>query len=345
MFYYTLFLFIIICLLFLSNIMKRNDFFFNSAIIISILFSGFRYNAGNDYFSYYSMIIKSTDISRLEIIPGFFINFAILFEQPFLFFLLSSSCYIFSISYFCKKNSQHKNLSFLLFLLLPLSFLTSFGYVRQFMSIGFYLVALSLFLNGKKKTSFLFMLLSVFSHSSSLIFIPFILFSNFLSKRKISLLISIPLIILSLFFSWLIKEHAYLAGNYQHYITGSNVIEAGKKIGYICFLILAYFYFFSFKIKGRKNIYFFNTFVIFVILYALLMDFGEYVVRITYILFPSSYILFAATLLRKKELKILQLLIITMLGFSMFYSTLYLASKNTTRDFLTNYSFIFLKDN
>lgn len=74
------------------------------------------------------------------------------------------------------------------------------------------------------------------------------------------------------------------------------------------------------------------------------MDFGEYVVRISYILFPISYILFSSTLLKNKNLRLLQLLAIILFGLSMFYTTLYLASKNTTRDFLTNYSFIFLKN-
>lgn len=117
-----------------------------------------------------------------------------------------------------------------------------------------------------------------------------------------------------------------------------------KKIGYICLLLLIYFYTLSIRIKNKNNIYFFNIFVIFVILYILLMDFGEYVVRISYILFPISYILFSSTLLKNKNLRLLQLLAIILFGLSMFYTTLYLASKNTTRDFLTNYSFIFLKN-
>lgn len=343
MFYYTLFLLIVLCLLILSNKIK-NDFFFYILVIITVLFSGLRYDAGNDFFSYYSMITNVVDINRLELIPRLLIEIAIAFEQPFLFFLLSSTCYIFSIAYFCKKNSQNKELSFLLFILLPLSFLTSFGYIRQYMSIGFYLVALSLFLNKKKKKSFIFMLLAILSHTSSIIFIPLIILHKIISRKKINILITISLIIASYSFSWIIKEYSYLAGNYQHYITGENVIDAGKKIGYICLLLLIYFYTLSIRIKNKNNIYFFNIFVIFVILYILLMDFGEYVVRISYILFPISYILFSSTLLKNKNLRLLQLLAIILFGLSMFYTTLYLASKNTTRDFLTNYSFIFLKN-
>ncbi|MDM3565042.1 EpsG family protein [Proteus vulgaris] len=343
MIYYSIFLLFCTCTLTLSRTVKGNNFFYYLTIIMVIVFSGFRYDAGNDFFTYYAMINGNVKIERLEIIPKLFIELAVYYKKPFLFFLLSSLCYISSIAYFCKKNSNNKEFSFFLFLILPLSFLTSLGYVRQFMSIGFYLVALSLYINERKKSSLLFMLFSVLCHTSSIALLPIIFLYKLLSKKKIPFFIAAIMIIFAFTSSWLVKEYAYLAGNYQHYITGSKVISAGKKIGYISLFILMLFYFFIRKIKTKNDIYFFNIFFIFVSSYILLMTFGEYVVRITYILFPMSYLLFSIILYKKKEVKILQMILISIFGILMYYSTLYFSAHNETRDFLTNYSFIFMQ--
>ncbi|SPY94793.1 Uncharacterised protein [Proteus mirabilis] len=192
------------------------------------------------------------------------------------------------------------------------------------MSIGFYLVALSLFLNKKKKKSFIFMLLAILSHTSSIIFIPLIILHKIISRKKNKYFNYNILIIASYSFSWIIKEYSYLAGNYQHYITGEKCNRCReKKIGYICLLLLIYFYTLSIRIKNKNNIYFFNIFVIFVILYILLMDFWRICsLELVTFYFLSSYILFSSTLLKNKNLRLLQLLAIILFGLSMFYTTL-----------------------
>ncbi|MRF68171.1 hypothetical protein GIJ48_16990 [Escherichia coli] len=339
--YYSIFIITSSFLLLLSSVLKKTNIFFYLAVFFSVFFSGFRFNAGNDFPTYYAMAIGWVDYSRLEFIPRIIMELSVYLNSPSIFFFITSVIYITCVSLFCRKMSENKELSFFLFLVLPLSFLTSLGYVRQFISIGFFIAALSFYIENKRKTSILFMIFSVLCHATAVFAIPFIFLFNILSRRKVPLFISIILIMISYASSKLIYEFAYLTGDYQHYITGTNVVEAGKKIGYVCISLLAYFYIFGKKINKEKDIYFFNIFLIFCCIYVLLMDFGEYVVRIAYFFFPAAWILFPKTIRFKGLAGIFQAALIVIFGLLMYYATLYFALMNTTRDFLTNYSFIF----
>ncbi|EOE2707078.1 TPA: EpsG family protein [Proteus mirabilis] len=344
MIYYSIFIFSSTILLFLSRLVKGTNFLFYTAVFMAILFSGFRYDAGNDYPTYYAMATGYVNYDRLELIPKLIMDVSFFSESPAIFFFVTSFIYIICVQYFCCKLSENKELSFLLFLLFPLSFLTSFGYVRQFLSIGFFICAIAMRVENKNKTSLFFVLLSIACHMSAVFFIPIILFKKVLSKRKIPLIISVVVIVLSILFSSLVVRYSYLAGRYEHYINGANVIDAGKKIGYISIALLAYLYIFGRKIRTSSEIYLFNIYVVFCVMYAFLMNFGEYVVRVSYFLFPVFWVLIPKTIILKGSIfKYIQILLIASFGFLMFFTTLYLASTNPTRDFLTDYSIIFLK--
>ncbi|MBQ0439248.1 EpsG family protein, partial [Providencia rettgeri] len=223
--YYSLFIITSSFLLLLSKVVKTTNFFFYLAIFVTIFYSGFRFNAGNDFPTYYAMSTGWLDYSRLEPIPRVIMELSVYLNTPAIFFFITSTLYILCVSLFCRKMSDNKELSFFLFLVLPLSFLTSLGYVRQFMSIGFFIAALSLYIDGKTKFSFLFMIFSILCHATAIFAIPCIFLFKILSRRKIPFLLSIVLMVLAYTSSKLIYEFAYLAGDYQHYITGTNVIE------------------------------------------------------------------------------------------------------------------------
>lgn len=342
MIYYSLFIASSVFLLFLSRLVKGTAFLFYSVVLFSIFFSGLRFNAGNDFPTYYGMSTGTIGYDRLELIPKTIMDVSVYFDAPFIFFLITSAVYISCVAYFCSKLSDNKELSFLIFLLFPLSFLTSLGYVRQFMSIGFFLCALVSRLENKNTKSLLFMISSIFCHASSVFFIPVIIFNKILSKKKIPAILSLSIIVFAVLSSKIILNYSYLAGRYEHYLTGSNVVDAGKKIGYISMLLLAYLYILGKNIKSNKDVFLFNVYVIFCVIYAFLMDFGEYVVRISYFLFPSLWILMTKTIILKgKSQKYLQIFLIISFGLVMFFTTLYLAKNNPTRDFLTDYSIIF----
>lgn len=341
--FYSLFLALSSIFLFLSSVNKKTHVFFYFAVFLSVIFSGLRYDAGNDFPTYYEMTKGYIDYSRLEVIPKLLMDISVANDSPLIFFFMSSMIYISCVSIFCIKMSKNKEMSFFLFLVLPLSFLTSLGYVRQFMSIGFFMAAIAFYANGSRKISILMCVCSVLCHSSSIFAIPLVFLYRFLSSRKIPFLVSICFILFSILSANIIYEYAYLAGRYQHYITGSNVVDSGKKIGYLCIGVMVYFYLFRKKIVTKNEIYAFNLFVIFCVIYSGLMDFGEYVSRVAYFLFPAAWVVFPSTISFKGGSRLMQAFMVLLFGVAMFYTTLYLAHSNPTRDFLTNYELILFK--
>jgi len=344
MLYYSVFLIVSALILTLSRAYGNSKSLFFVAVLIAILFSGLRFDAGNDYFTYFNMVRGYYWYDTLEPSSVLLLSIAKAYKSPMLFFLMTSAIYISCVAFFCLKRSSNPQLSFFLFLILPLSLLTSFGYVRQYVAIGLFLVALSNFIDKKYTLFLVFTLLSFTFHSSSVIFLSIFVLYKFLSARIYSIYIYSLFMVVAFFLSTVIVEYAYLAGRYQHYITGTNVIDSGKKIGVVCVLLFYYFYFSNKKIESKQNIFMFNTYYVFALMYLTLMEFGEYVARIAYYLFPMAYVLFVETLSKIKIRSQVQIILVIMFGLSMFYATLYFASKNETRDFLTNYKVILFED-
>ncbi|HFI6264113.1 TPA: EpsG family protein [Escherichia coli] len=318
----------------------RLKIFFLFSVLAAVFFSGVRYDAGNDYFTYYGMVKGEYWFDNIEISPRLILSLAKSYQSPMIFFLITSAIYISSVAYFCWKQSKKPEISFFLFLLLPLSLLTSFGYVRQYVAIGLFLVSLSAFIDKKYFISFLFIIFSVSFHTSAIVFAFAFVFHRLLSYRVYPIWLYVLIMTFSYPLSLLIVNYAYLAGNYQEYITGTNVIDSGKKIGLICVSLFFYFWLFRRKLSSSVDVYFFNLYYVFSLIYLVLMDFGEYVSRISYYLMPCAYILFVSTLSSQRNTRLFQLSSVIIFGLVMFYATLYFASINPSRDFLTNYSVI-----
>ncbi|HEM8181538.1 TPA: EpsG family protein [Providencia rettgeri] len=344
MVYYLIFISFSAFMLSLSKACNNSRFLFLIAILGAVFFSGLRFDAGNDYFTYYNMVKGYYWFDTLEPSSVLLLSFAKEHNSPMLFFLTTSSIYILSVAYFCIKRSSNPQLSFFLFLVLPLSLLTSFGYVRQYVAIGLFLVAISKFLDKKYITCAVFLILASTFHSSALLFVFILILYKFLSSRVYSILIYAGLMILAFMISSILTEYAYLAGKYQHYITGKNTVDSGKKIGIVCVVLFYYFYAFRRNLESKQDFFMLNTYYVFALLYLTLMEFGEYVSRIAYYLFPVAYVLFVKTLAKKGSTRQAQLILITCFGLSMFFATLYFASVNSTRDFLTNYKVILFED-
>ncbi|QZN97774.1 EpsG family protein [Symbiopectobacterium purcellii] len=317
---------------------EASGFFFRWAVFVTMVFSGFRYDAGNDFFTYQDMIKGTFPYDKLEPISKALIEISSYFGESWVFFLITSIIYIYSVYYFCKELSDRPQFSFFLFCVLPLSFLTSFGYVRQFLAIGFFCIALVHFLYGRKLKFWLFFVLSLMCHYSAIFFLPIFLLYGFLSKRVYPLVVYLIFIGVAFASSGYVLLASKYVGVYGAYIDGERFIDSGRKIGYVVIALFFYFYIFSLKERKKLNVFLLNVYFVFSCAYALLMPFGEYIVRIIYFLFPSAYILFSSTLVSNVKLRLVQSIGVICFGIALYFATLYFATTNGVRDFLTNYS-------
>ncbi|WP_416370945.1 EpsG family protein [Vibrio cholerae] len=313
-------------------------------VFITIIFSGLRYDAGNDYFTYHAMVDGQYPYSNIEILPRLIVMISSYFGSPWLFFFITSLLYVGCIAYFCRTKSSNPELSFLLFILMPISFLTSFGYVRQYLGIGFFTLTISFLLDRRKLLAASYFTLAILSHTSVLFFFPILLMFRFLRARiypwwcylvaPLLLLVSMDVAINILI--------DYV--KYGQYFSDALKTTAGKKIGYVCLLFFMLFFVFRKYIRNETETLYFNVYFICTILYLMLMSYGEYVVRVAYYLFPASYVLFPI-LCRwggRRHAYLTSYVLISM-GIMLFSLTLYFAHTNLNRDFLLNYSIYFLR--
>lgn len=142
---------------------------------IMILIGGFRDRIGWDYYSYTNWYLKGTRDDGLEL--GFLAILRIFrylnLDYHFLFFFFSFFTYLFAylgIRKYIKKSS----LSMVLYILIPVLFLYSFTYIRQFLSVTIAFYAFSFLLDKKYLNYFLLMFVGVSIHYSCLL--PFIFF-------------------------------------------------------------------------------------------------------------------------------------------------------------------------
>lgn len=311
---------------------------------IAIVYSGFRYDAGNDYFTYHAMVEGDHPYANIELIPRLIIEVSSYLDMPWFFFLVTSILYISSISYFCRTKSLNPEFSFLCFILMPLSYLTSFGYVRQYLGIGFFILSTSFMLDRRNILAFIYFIFAFLSHSSALIFLPILFITQLLQARVYPwwsyLLVTFFIVIFSDIIIGLSGDYI----KYGQYFSEALKSTAGKKIGYICLGLFFLFFFASRAAKNKVEVFYFNVYFLCTIIYLVLMSFGEYVVRISYYLFPASYILFPMIVrcFNSRQVYFISYLLI-FFGLLCYGATLYLAHMNVNRDFLLNYSFYFFR--
>ncbi len=142
---------------------------------ILILIGGFRDRIGWDYRSYTNWYLNGTRDDGLEFgFLGIMKIFRYLnLDYHFLFFFFSFFTYLFAylgIRKFTKKSS----LPLVLYFLIPVFFLYSFTYIRQFLSVTIAFYAFSYLLERKYISYFLLMFVGISIHYSCIF--PFIVF-------------------------------------------------------------------------------------------------------------------------------------------------------------------------
>lgn len=154
--------------------------FWYMSVFISIIFSGFRYNVGVDYSNYfiYFSSIGSEAITLYE--PATVIISKLLFFFPadvWIVFIVYSFFTILGISFFLRKFSPNPELSFFLFLTIPIYYLATFNGVRQWCAISLFSVSLVFLLEKKNIKMFFALLFAAMFHMSAFfmfILIPFL---------------------------------------------------------------------------------------------------------------------------------------------------------------------------
>lgn len=176
MIFYVLLVAVVFCLFLVAYRYPRTDKSISlTLLVILILIGGFRDSIGWDYRSYTNWYHNGTRDEGLEFgFLGIMKIFRYLtLDYHFLFFFFSFFTYLFA--YFgIKKYTQNISLPMVLYFLIPVLFLYSFTYIRQFLSVTVAFYAFSFLLDKKYIIYFLLMFVGTSIHYSCII--PFIVF-------------------------------------------------------------------------------------------------------------------------------------------------------------------------
>ena len=161
-----------------SKKIEIRTFFWYLVFLTSFLFSGLRYQIGTDYSSYNKVFdnLSLNDVAFLE-----FGNYSLMYLIKLgngsyqIYILLTSFIICFSFFRFINVFSKNKTISLFVFLFFGLFFLSSLNFIRQFLAISFFILAIcSLVENNKIKTIF-FIIISILFHTSAIVTLPFFL--------------------------------------------------------------------------------------------------------------------------------------------------------------------------
>jgi len=189
----------------LTSYLSKSRVFFYLAILIIILFVGFKDIMSPDFerYAYTYENIENFGFDAFEpffVIMSYFLK-SLGFDYYALFFIFAFLTILF-ILLGIREFSKHYAMAMLLYLLVPGFFLNMFIEMRQTLAIAMVFYAVGLILN-KKKLGFLFAFLSIITHYSAIFFwLIFIIFKNFLSKEHsswfyvISLVVSFVLVVI-----------------------------------------------------------------------------------------------------------------------------------------------------
>lgn len=323
----------------------RHKIFLLTIAFGAILFSGFRYDAGNDFFSYYAMLVGEKSYGNLEFFSYSLIEFARYLDQPYVFYFITSFIYMAVMVYGLHKLNTLGFSSLILLLLFAASWLTSFGYIRQFVAISFVFLATAFLIKGKDIRFFFIAVMGFLFHKSAIIAGLIYFYYKFFGKRERSILVYF---VIYLFFYFLFVDIVFFItsfiGLYHHYID-----QPRNAFGFGIFLVITFLFVVQTSlaklVKCRDQSFWIanNLFFLGVVIYASLLVFGEYVVRVAYYLVPFVYVSTYFLLIKLKGfIKFFYFCFVLFFSAFTYFYTLYLASTNPTRDFLTNYIPVFL---
>ena len=184
-------IYIYLTVILLSEIKLNHDskkFYFILLFIFILLFVSGRHYVGGDYVKYlywfeHAKLFPPKGLSLL-----FGLNYITIFSHTLSlnYFLFNFLCALIFLSGIFKFLNISNERLFVIILLIPtMIYVVGLGYTRQSVSIGFLCLAIYYWSENKNVKKFIFFILSVLVHLSSLIFI-FILFYKSYEKIKFS---------------------------------------------------------------------------------------------------------------------------------------------------------------
>lgn len=218
MFFYILLVLIVLALFLVSYFKPNTEKMISLSLLsVMVLIGGFRDRIGADYNNYIHWYLDGNDgleIGFLTITRVFkYLNL----DYTFLFFFFSFFTYLFAYLG-VRKYTKKSSLPLVLYFLIPVFFLYSFTYIRQFLSVTIAFYAFGFLLEKKYYHYALLMLIGISIHYSCLI--PFIFFlliykwGIFLKIRYLYLLMGISFIMSQIgiirLLSFFFKDSHYL---------------------------------------------------------------------------------------------------------------------------------------
>lgn len=257
-------IFYILFILLISGILSLEYFYPNKQRIqglivlsLTIFVAGFRCRIGSDYDNYVSWYLYKTRDYDFEFGFVAIMNlFRALHLSPhFLFFFFSFfSCLFVFLG--IKKYTKNQNFAYLIFLLLPELFLTSFGLIRQSFSVAICFYAFYYLMNKKYTIYILLMLIAISMHYSA--FMPFLVFlfvfkyADKFNERNIIVMLIVSFLISKIdsirFFYFLFEKTRY-----AYYFSQERVPVNTYKI--IILNLVALFVLFHFRKLKEKYLY------------------------------------------------------------------------------------------
>ena len=202
---------------------STRTYFWHLSFFSCLFFSGFRHEIGTDFNSYEN-IFNNLSIDYV----GFFEygNYLLMLltksiGAPFQFYIfITSSIICYSFFKFIRVFSIDKSFSIMIFVFFGLFFLSSLNFIRQFLSISFFLLALCCLETNNKKSALALFFVSITFHTSAILTVPVYMFY----KKKIKLnhiILGTSLFVISIYLS----TQALMYTNYGIYIERATMLN------------------------------------------------------------------------------------------------------------------------
>jgi hypothetical protein len=317
-------------------LLLKNKYINLLLLLLFIIIIGLRVNVGFDYDSYINIISNINDIKQYnsEILSYNLLLFANIYKNYQIYFLITSVIIYSLIFITLYRDSSNLFISVLIFLSLPIFFISSLSIIRQY-------CAMAVILYGQKyiferniiKYLYIVFLATLFHNSA--IFSLFLYYIFNLRNINIILFILLVLnVVLSTILDKLMQaiNISYIQYYYRFYIL-NQVHGGGELVIYLLLFLIIILYVFRKKIiKNNKQKYYLDSSTIGVLLYIFLIKYGH-VTRITYYYIINIIIISPKIITLIKEKTIIFILII-ILYFIFYYYNIYLSFNNPVKNYL-----------
>ena len=267
---YSLFFFFIICSYIFSKKFLDNPEVIKVAIYISILLiliSGFRWNVGGDWDSYYQISLDST-FKDLDFKWSFIYRFINILSGKLLLGIYGINLIVTAL-FFYSLYKIAKILNFDFFLLVIISYSLVYftgimGFVRQSVALSFLILFTSYLAKGKYKTSAIYYFCALATHSSVIVFAPVLIYR--FRNYKYSILSILITLLVFIYFNMPI-----IISNIHQFLNVKDMVSAGINLRLIP-IVLCCFIFLLFNKKILTKSKDLNFFIIYNVIIILIIN-------------------------------------------------------------------------